>query len=185
MSGRRQWGDVKSTWVGPCLQLRPTPTLAGRRPGGRLRAEPGRQDPLLHPACQPLSLEHSEEVAQQGACHALWRGRGEVMVEALRSRGRGRERLAVCPGREQTLGPLSWGSGGAAGQMESGRGLGQGERRDSRPSHQPLPPSPHPAPGPARDSRKGSPNSHPDTEPPKAVLRLRARRCRNPPGLDH
>ena len=75
MSGRRQWGDVKSTWVGPCLQLRPTPTLAGRRPGGRLRAEPGRQDPLLHPACQPLSLEHSEEVAQQGACHALWRGR--------------------------------------------------------------------------------------------------------------
>ena len=126
LSGRRQRGDVKSTWAGPCLQLCPTPTSAGRRPGGQLRAEPGRQYPLLHPACQPLSLEHSEEVMQQGACHALWRVRGEVMVEALRSRGKGRERLAVCPGREQTLGPLSWGSGGAAGQMESGRGLGRG-----------------------------------------------------------
>ena len=147
----------------------------------RPRAEPGRQDPLLHRACHPLSLEHSEEVAQRGGCHALWRGRGEVMVEALRSRGRGRERLAVCPGRQQTLGPLSWDSGGAAGQMESERpGAGAGERRDSRPSHQPLPPSPHPAPRPARDPRKGSPHSHPDTGPPQAVLGLRPQRCRNP-----
>ena len=28
-------GDVKSTWAGPCLQLHPTPTSAGQRPGGR------------------------------------------------------------------------------------------------------------------------------------------------------
>lgn len=53
------------------------------------------------------------------------------MVEALW--GRGRERLAVCPGREQTLGPLSWGSGGAAGQMESGRGLGPERGRGGLP----------------------------------------------------
>lgn len=117
------------------------------------------------------------------------------MVKALHSRGRGRERPAVCLGAEQTLGPLSWGSGG--GCWPDGEQWGSGGR-DSRAqlsassSHTPtqLPGLPgkntgdllrpgeaQPPLPPRHRTSEGSPGAE------QGTAFLRARCCRNPLSL--
>ena len=166
-----------------------TSSPPGLGPASSCTPHPPRQDRGLGAAAAPGLPAFVSGAFRRGR---LARGVPCPLEGAGRGHGRGtlgeREREACClPRKGADTGALVLGQRGSCWPdgERPGAGAGEGERRASRPSHQPLPPSPQPASGPARDPGKGSPHSHPDKEPPKAVLGLRPQRCRNPPGLGH
>jgi hypothetical protein len=86
--------------------------------------------PLPHQVAWPVSRSFINQGREDMSrvCHALLKGQEWVTAQALLVE-RGRERPAVCPGAEQTLGPLSWGSGG---------GLGPDGEQPASSSHTPV-----------------------------------------------
>lgn len=116
---------------GPGLQLRSTPTLAGLSPAAQPKFRMAKIKGFNYqtgPAPTPdLPASVSGTFGGRGhatvgaPCPSKRVGRGHSQGTG---KGRRRERAAVCPGAEQTLESLSWGSGGGAGQMESSLGRG-------------------------------------------------------------
>lgn len=140
LSGRRQQDDVKCTWAGPWPPAASHTHLGRTEPGCPAKVQNGQNKGAQLPnrTCSytrfaSLFLEPSEgrgHAAVGVPCPSKRVGRGHSQGTR---QGR-RERAAVCPGAEQTLEPLSWGSGG--GRWPDGEQ--PRERRDSWLSNQPL-----------------------------------------------